>query len=104
MLFIIIQFLPVLNVLGEVDLFSCPESGFLVLIHLPNVVILDGEENKAIGVLLKKRLFVYECLSLGYSLHRAIVRFNRSKIQTFFGNTWSMIGGDLDPFRTTELP
>ena len=56
MLFVVCQLLPVLNVLGKVDFFSGPESCLLVLVHLPNVIVLNGEEHKAVGVLLKKRL------------------------------------------------
>lgn len=42
-LLVIIQLFPVLNVLGKIDFFSGPESSFLVLVHFPDVVILDGE-------------------------------------------------------------
>ena len=42
-LLVIIQLFPVLNVLGKIDFFSGPESSLLVLVHLPDVVILDGE-------------------------------------------------------------
>ena len=55
-LLVIIQLLPVLNVLSEIDLLSGPESSLLVLIHAPDVVILDREQHKAVGVLLQKRL------------------------------------------------
>ena len=69
---------PVVEVFGEVDLFSCPEGGFCFLVHLPyldrckpstfestlrvprvvntNLVILDGEKHKAVRIFLKERL------------------------------------------------
>lgn len=42
-LLVIIKLLPVLNVLGKINFFSCPESSLLVLVHFPDVVILDRE-------------------------------------------------------------
>jgi len=46
----IIKSLPVLQVLRKVDLFCCPECGLLVLVHLPDVVILDGKEYEPVRV------------------------------------------------------
>jgi hypothetical protein len=42
--------------LGEVDFLSGPKSSLLVLVHLPDVAVLDGEKDEAVGVLLKERL------------------------------------------------
>lgn len=55
-LFILIELFPILDVLGEVNFFSGPESCLLVLVHLPDLAVLDGEEDKAVGVLFKERL------------------------------------------------
>jgi hypothetical protein len=44
--------LPILDVLGEVHFLSSPECGLLVLVHPPDVVVLNGKEHKAVGVLL----------------------------------------------------
>jgi hypothetical protein len=41
-LLVIIELLPVLNVLGEIDFLSGPECGLLVLVHAPHIAILDG--------------------------------------------------------------
>ena len=41
---------------AEVDLVESPEASHLLLVHLPDVVILDGENDEAVGVLLKERL------------------------------------------------
>lgn len=46
----IIKSLPVLEVLCKIDLFCCPECGLLVLVHLPDVVILDGKEHEPVRV------------------------------------------------------
>ena len=52
---IILQFLiPVFLVLLEVNLIDCPEASHLVLVHLPDVVVLDWKNYEAIGVLFKE--------------------------------------------------
>ena len=53
-LLVVVQTLPVLGVLGKVNLLGGPEAGFVLLVHLPDLVILDGEENKALLVLLEE--------------------------------------------------
>ena len=50
------EFLPVVLVLGEVKFAYVPEAGHLVLVHLPDVVVLDGEDHESMGVLLQERL------------------------------------------------
>jgi hypothetical protein len=88
-LLVICQLLPVLNVCGKVDFFSGPECCLLVLVHLPDVVVLDGEEDKAVGVLLKKRLWNSESLTLRGTLKIRLVRFHRFYFQILFGNIWA---------------
>ena len=56
-LLVLIELFPILDVLGEVNFLSGPESSLLVLVHLPDVAVLDGEEDEAVRVLLKERLF-----------------------------------------------
>ena len=56
-LLVLIELLPILDVLGEVDFLSGPKSSLLVLVQLPDVAVLDGEKDEAVGVLLKERLF-----------------------------------------------
>ena len=48
--------LPVLDILSQIDLLSSPERGLLVLVHLPDVMVLDGEEHEAVGVLFQEGL------------------------------------------------
>lgn len=55
-LFVVIESLPVLYISCEVDFFSCPEGSHLVLVHLPDIVVLDGKNDKSVGVLFKERL------------------------------------------------
>lgn len=40
-LLVFLEFGPVPDVLAEIDLVNCPETGHLVLVHLPDVLILD---------------------------------------------------------------
>lgn len=56
MTLVFVKLFPILDVLGEVDFFCGPKGGLLVLVHLPDVVILDWEKHEAVGVLLKKGL------------------------------------------------
>ena len=58
------ELLPVLHVLSEVDFFGSPKRCLLIFVHTPNVVVLDWEQHKAVGVLFKKRL-VERALALG---------------------------------------
>ena len=55
-LLILLEGLPVLCVLAQVDLVDGPEAGHLILVHLPDVMVLDWENDEAVGVLLKERL------------------------------------------------
>lgn len=42
--------LPIVHVLGQIDLLSGPEGGLGLLVHLPHLMELDGEEHKAARV------------------------------------------------------
>jgi hypothetical protein len=71
MLFILIEFLPVLDVLGQVDFFGGPKGSLLVLVHLPDVVILNGKQHEAVRVLLQERL---RKATLGLRVLRVLLR------------------------------
>ncbi len=58
-----VEFLPVLDILHEIDLLDCPEGGHLILVHLPDVVVLDWEHDESVGVFFEERLGKW-CLSL----------------------------------------
>ena len=52
---VLLEFIaPVLLVLLEVDLVDGPEAGHLVLVHLPDVMVLNGKDNETIGVFFKQ--------------------------------------------------
>lgn len=47
------ELLPIFCVLAEVDFVNSPETSHLVFIHLPDVLILDRKDNKAVRVFLQ---------------------------------------------------
>ena len=55
-LLVLLEGAPVFGVLAEIDLIDGPEAGHLVLIHLPDIVVLDGQDDEAVGILFKKGL------------------------------------------------
>ena len=50
------EFLPILDVLGQINLLCSPECCLLILVHLPDVMILNGEQHEPVGVLLEEGL------------------------------------------------
>lgn len=63
-LFLGAELLPVLEVLGEVDLISSPKGGQVFFVHFEERVLLDGEEDEALGVLLEEGLLDF-CVQEG---------------------------------------
>ena len=55
-LLVLVESLPVLQILREVDLLGCPETGHLLLVHLPNIVVPDRKDDEAVRVVLQERL------------------------------------------------
>lgn len=53
-LFLVLQSFPVTKILGEINLLSSPEWGFSLLVHLPDVMVLDWEDYKASGIVLQQ--------------------------------------------------
>merc|ERR1719264_1793239 len=51
---------PVLGVLGEVDLLGRPEGGLVLLVHLPDLWVLDREHHPPARVLKEKRIRLLE--------------------------------------------
>ena len=57
--FIVVELvLPVVEILGEIHLLGSPEGGFSLLVHLPDLVVLNREENEATLGLDQERLLV----------------------------------------------
>ena len=49
-LFVFGEFWPVPLVAAEVDFVDGPEARHLVLVHFPNIFVLDGQDNEAVWV------------------------------------------------------
>lgn len=56
---------PVIHVLGQINLFRNPEYRHVLLVFGPEVLVLNGENHVAIGILLQKRLLALLCLVRG---------------------------------------
>jgi len=53
----VVEGVPVAEVLGEVNLFGGPERGFGLLVHFPNLRVLDWEHAEPVWVRCKEWLF-----------------------------------------------
>jgi hypothetical protein len=78
MLLTLVEFFPVFLVLSEVDLLSSPKGRLLILVHLPDIMILNREQHEPIGVLLKQGLR-QRSLSLG--VLRVLLRHDRDDLR-----------------------
>lgn len=61
---VVVESLPILDIGGKIDLFRSPESSHLVLVHLPDVAVSDGQDDEPVGVVFQERLWEGS-LSLG---------------------------------------
>jgi len=57
MLFIFVKLLPVFGINGEINLIHGPEACHLILVHLPNIMVMNRQDDKTVGVFLKKWLW-----------------------------------------------
>jgi len=54
-LVIVQSVVPVVKILGEINFLSSPERCFCLLVHLPDLMVLNWEENESIWIFLEKR-------------------------------------------------
>ena len=54
-LLIIIELLPVFEILSKIDFFSCPKGSCMLFVHPPNIIVLNWEEYEPIEILLHHR-------------------------------------------------
>ena len=80
MLFLIIEFGPILQVLGKIDFFSGPETGHLFFVHFPDIVVLDRKDDKPVWVLFEK--WLRESLSKALGLILRLLSFGRNLATT----------------------
>ena len=50
--FVIVESLPIFEVVREIKLLGSPKAGLCLLVHVPDILILDGKENEPVAVLL----------------------------------------------------
>ena len=55
---------PVVDVLGQVDFLGSPEGGLGTLVRLPDLVVLDGEQDGSVLVLIQQGLVLLHLLQL----------------------------------------
>jgi hypothetical protein len=55
---VVVQCVPVLHVAAQVDLFHRPEGALGILVLLPDVGVVDGEQDEAVRVVAQQRLVV----------------------------------------------
>ena len=61
---VVVESLPVFNVLSQIDFFCCPKTGHLVFVHFPDVIVFDWKNDESVGIFLKKGFWKW-ALSLG---------------------------------------
>ena len=78
MLLTLVEFFPVFLILSEVDLLSSPKGRLLILVHLPDIMILNREQHEAIWVLFKQGL---RKRSLSLGVLRVLLRHDRDYLR-----------------------
>jgi len=53
----VIEFFPIFDILSKINLFGGPECGNLVLVHLPDIIIFNWQNNKSVGIFFQERLW-----------------------------------------------
>ena len=53
----LVELVPVLQILTQINFLGGPEASHLVLVHLPNVVVVDWKDDEPVGVLIKDWLW-----------------------------------------------
>ena len=56
-LLILVELAPVFQILTQIDLFGGPEASHLVLVHLPDIVVMNWKNDEPVGVLVKDWLW-----------------------------------------------
>lgn len=65
MLLIIRKLLPIFQILSKINFFGGPEASHLLFVHLPDIVVLDGKNDKSVWIFFEKGL--WESLSQALS-------------------------------------
>ena len=57
MLIIIRKLLPIFQILSKINLFCGPEASHLLFVHLPDIIVLDGKNDKSVWIFFQKGLW-----------------------------------------------
>ena len=52
---IVFEPIPIFSVCAKINLVYCPEASHLVLVHFPDIGVLDRKNNKSVGVVFEER-------------------------------------------------
>ena len=83
MLLVIVEIVPVFKVLTKIDFLSSPEACLLILVTLPDIIVLDWQDDESVWVILEKWLFL-DLLSETLSLSNLLSR------------NWSILSSSID--------
>ena len=73
-----VKFVPIFQILTQVDFLGCPEASHLVLVHLPDVVVVDWKDHESVGVLVKDWLWKSLGEALGLVLGMGLLGWTNS--------------------------
>ena len=75
--------IPVRSIGRNVNFFSGPEGSFGLLVHPPDVIVLDGEEKETMGIYLEKWLSSEVACSFGGLVARNLMTHRRRGLTGF---------------------
>ena len=67
-LLILVQFIPIMQILNQIDLLRSPETSHRFLVHAPDILVFYREQNVPTTILHKQRLTTQTNLFLALSL------------------------------------
>ena len=88
--------IPIRSVGCKVNFFSSPEGSFGLLVHPPDVVVFDGEEDETMGVHLEKWLSSKVACSFGGLVARDLMARRQQGFNGFLGGR--RVGGVVAEF------
>ena len=83
MLLVLGEIVPVFEILTKIDFLSSPETCLLILVTLPNIIVLDWQDDKSVWIILEKWLLL-DLLSETLSLSNLLSR------------NWSILSSSID--------